>query len=186
MISNQSKTREKMLAMLLGYSPQGAHEREMLTRMAAFAAQHPNCCERTLQIGHMTSSAWVVDREREHALLTHHRKLNRWLQVGGHADGDPDLLQVALREAREESGLTQLRAISELPFDIDIHEIPERGQEPRHLHYDVRFLLEAAREEPLVVSEESHALAWLPLRELAQRSDLDESLKRMVRKTLAG
>jgi 8-oxo-dGTP pyrophosphatase MutT (NUDIX family) len=151
--------------------------------MIEFAAQHENCCERSLRIGHMTGSAWVVDHEHKHALLTHHRKLNRWMQVGGHADGNRNLLEVAMREAREESGLTSLRALSIEPFDIDIHEIPERGPEPRHLHYDVRFLLEAHREEPLIVSEESHALAWLPLAELTARTDLDESLKRMVRKS---
>lgn len=178
-----AKTREQMLALLRAYSSDDARELEMLHRMREFAAKYENCCERSLLIGHMTGSAWVVDRERESVLLTHHRKLNRWLQVGGHADGNPDLLEVALREAREESGLTQLKVVSELPFDIDIHEIPERGPEPRHLHYDVRFLLEATSDEPLVVSEESHALAWLPIRDLAARADLDESLQRMLRKT---
>ncbi len=156
----------------------------MLARMCEFAAAHQDCCERSLTVGHMTGSAWVVDREREHALLTHHRKLGRWLQLGGHADGNADLLEVALREVREESGLTRLRVLQPGPFDVDVHEIPGRGSEPRHFHYDVRFLLEADRSEELVVSEESHALAWLPLRELAVRADLEESLARMVRKTV--
>jgi 8-oxo-dGTP pyrophosphatase MutT (NUDIX family) len=173
-----------MLAMLRAYSTEDAGEREMLARMQEFAAAHEDCCERSLKIGHMTGSAWVVDQVREQALLTHHRKLNRWMQVGGHADGETDLLAVAMREAREESGLVTLRAVSEMPFDIDIHEIPERGTEPRHFHYDVRFLLEAAPGEDLVVSEESHALAWIPLGELAARTDLDESMRRMVRKTV--
>lgn len=173
-----------MLAMLRAYSTEDADEREMLARMQEFAAAHEDCCERSLKIGHMTGSAWVVDQARERALLTHHRKLNRWMQVGGHADGETDLLAVAMREAREESGLVTLRAVSEMPFDIDIHEIPERGPEPRHFHYDVRFLLEAAPSEELVVSEESHALAWIPLGELAARTDLDESMRRMVRKTV--
>lgn len=170
--------------MLRAYSTEDAGEREMLARMQEFAAAHEDCCERSLKIGHMTGSAWVVDQVREQALLTHHRKLNRWMQVGGHADGETDLLAVAMREAREESGLVTLRAVSEMPFDIDIHEIPERGTEPRHFHYDVRFLLEAAPGEDLVVSEESHALAWIPLGELAARTDLDESMRRMVRKTV--
>ena len=174
-----------MLGLLRDYSASDAHEREMLGRMIEFAAKHEDCCERSLRIGHMTGSAWVLDRQHEHVLLTHHRKLNRWLQVGGHADGNPDLLEVALREAREESGLHGLRVVSETPFDIDVHEIPERGDEPRHFHYDVRFLLEASRDEPLVVSEESHALAWLRLDELWARVDLEESLRRMVRKTIS-
>jgi 8-oxo-dGTP pyrophosphatase MutT (NUDIX family) len=177
-------TRDEMLSLLHTYAPTDASERLMLARMIHFAAIHENCCERSLTVGHMTGSAWVIDLDRTHVLLTHHRKLNRWLQMGGHADGDPDLRGVALREAREESGLTRLEVLQQTPFDVDVHEIPERGAEPRHSHYDVRFLLQADRSEPFVVSEESHALAWLPLRELATQPDLEESLARMVRKTL--
>jgi 8-oxo-dGTP pyrophosphatase MutT (NUDIX family) len=173
-----------MLALLRAYAPSDIGERRMLASMIQFATTHEDCCERSLATGHMTGSAWVVDLDQTHVLLTHHRKLNRWLQMGGHADGDSDLLAVALREAREESGLTRLEVLQQTPFDVDVHEIPERGTEPRHFHYDVRFLLQADRREPLVVSEESHALAWLPLRELAAQTDLEDSLARMVRKTL--
>lgn len=173
-------TRVEMVAMLRRYAPEDAGELEMFGRMIEFAEAHGDCCERSLAVGHMTGSAWVVDREREHALMTHHRKLNRWLQMGGHADGSPDLLAVALREAREESGLAGLRVLSEMPFDVDVHLIPERGAEAAHFHYDVRFLFEADRAEELVVSEESHALAWIPLGEL---SSSGESILRMVRKT---
>jgi 8-oxo-dGTP pyrophosphatase MutT (NUDIX family) len=176
--------RREMLALLQAYVPADANEQRMLARMIQFAATHEDCCERSLTVGHMTGSAWVIDLERTHVLLTHHRKLSRWLQLGGHADGDPDLRAVALREAREESGLVGLQMLQQTPFDVDVHEIPERRREPRHFHYDVRFLFRADRSEPLVVSEESHALAWLPLRELAAQPDLDESLARMVRKTL--
>jgi 8-oxo-dGTP pyrophosphatase MutT (NUDIX family) len=177
-------TRKEMLAVLQAYSPSDAGERQMLARMIQFAGAHEDCCERSLTAGHMTGSAWVIDLERTHVLLTHHRKLNRWLQMGGHADGNPDLVEVALREAREESGLAGLRLLQQTPFDVDVHEIPERGAEPRHFHYDVRFLIQADRREPFVVSEESHALAWLPLQDLAAQPGLDESLARMVRKTL--
>jgi 8-oxo-dGTP pyrophosphatase MutT (NUDIX family) len=176
--------REAALRLLQGYAATDSREQEMLERMLEFIAAHENCFERHLAIGHMTGSAWLLDREREHVLLTHHAKLNRWLQLGGHADGNPDLLDVAMREAREESGLVKIRIVSETPFDIDIHEIPARGNEAAHYHYDVRFQLEASREESLVVSGESHELAWVPLRGLAERSDVDESLRRMVRKTL--
>jgi 8-oxo-dGTP pyrophosphatase MutT (NUDIX family) len=185
---NTVKTRAQMLDILREYSAVDSqidpHERTMLTRMVEFASTHEDCFERHLSIGHMTGSAWVLDREREYVLLTHHRKLDRWLQLGGHADGNPDLLDVAMRETREESGLRGVRVVSEIPFDVDIHEIPERGLESLHFHYDVRFLLEASCEEPLVVSEESHELAWVPLLGLAERTDVDESLRRMVRKTI--
>ena len=154
----------------------------MVERLRGFVEAHADCFERSLQIGHITGSAWVVDRQRAHALLTHHRKLNKWLQLGGHADGDPDILRVALREAREESSLDAIRPISENIFDVDIHVIPARGVEPEHLHYDVRFLLEADRSAPLTVSEESRSLAWMPLDEII-RVNPEESMARMVAKT---
>jgi 8-oxo-dGTP pyrophosphatase MutT (NUDIX family) len=176
--------RERALRFLMEYSPADPGEREMLSRMRGFVAGNEDCFERHLAIGHMTGSAWILDAEHEHVLLTHHAKLNRWMQLGGHADGNPDLLAVAMREAREESGLAEIRVVSETPFDVDIHEIPARGDEAAHFHYDVRFLLQANRAGPLVVSEESHELAWVPLAGLAERGDVDESLRRMVRKTL--
>ena len=176
-------TRADMVAMLKAYRPEEAAELEMLERTIEFAEAHEDCCERSLAVGHMTGSAWIVDQTRAYALMTHHRKLNRWLQMGGHADGSADLLAVALREAGEESGLAGLRVLSKAPFDVDVHLIPERGSEAAHFHYDVRFLLEADRGEELVVSEESHALAWLPLEELMESG---ESIVRMVRKTRNG
>jgi 8-oxo-dGTP pyrophosphatase MutT (NUDIX family) len=91
-------------------------------------------------------------------------------------------LAVALREAREESGLQGVRAVMMEIFDVDRHWIPERGAEAGHYHYDVRFLLEADPQEPLVVSSESKDLAWIPLARVAQLNP-EESLMRMVRKT---
>jgi len=156
----------------------------MAEALRQFVVTHANCFDRSLRIGHITGSAWIVDRGRTHALLTHHRKLNKWLQLGGHADGDPDILRVALREAREESNLDAIRPVSEDIFDVDIHVIPARGAEPEHLHYDVRFLLEADRGAPLTVSEESRSLAWAPIDEIG-RLNPEESMARMVAKTRA-
>src|SRR5207245_6935322 len=108
------------------YRPYDDREAAMVGRLRRFVTEHADCFERSLQTGHITGSAWVVDIDRSHALLTHHRKLNKWLQLGGHADGDPDILRVALREAREESSLESIRAVSEAIIDIDIHLIPVR------------------------------------------------------------
>jgi ADP-ribose pyrophosphatase YjhB (NUDIX family) len=116
-------------------------------------------------------------------LLTHHFKLDRWLQLGGHADGDPDILRVALSEAREESGLESIRPLSDAVFDVDVHPIPARGNEPRHLHYDVRFLLEADADAPLIISSESKDLAWVSLAEINQIA-VERSIARMVAKSL--
>lgn len=131
--------------------------------------------------GHFTASAWLVDATGGRLLMTHHRKLDRWLQLGGHADGDRDLARVALREAEEESGLTDLVVEPEI-FDLDRHWIPERGQVPGHWHYDVRYVVRATDSEAFVVSDESHALAWRAIAELLEDPQLDPSIVRMARK----
>lgn len=128
---------------------------------------------------HFTGSAWLVSVDGRRALLTHHRKLDRWLQLGGHANGDVDLRAVALREAIEESGLGGLQVDAGI-FDIDRHVIPARGAEPEHWHYDVRFVVRAGTDERYAVSAESKALAWVEVEALTQRVDIDESLRRMA------
>jgi len=135
--------------------------------------------------GHFTGSAWLVSRDGAQVLLTHHRKLGRWLQLGGHADGDANLARVALREAGEESGLTDLAGTQAI-FDLDRHRISARAGEPEHWHYDVRYVVRAMGSEQFVVNEESLALAWVPISELAGNTHTDESLRRMARKWLAG
>lgn len=142
-----------------------------------------DCFLRSNLKGHFTGSAWLVSVDGRRVLLTHHRKLNRWLQLGGHADGDSDLARVALCEAKEESGLTDLEMESEI-FDLDRHWIPERADVPGHWHYDVRFVVRARGSEDFVVSEESHALAWREIADIAADPDADESLRRMAARWL--
>jgi 8-oxo-dGTP pyrophosphatase MutT (NUDIX family) len=141
--------------------------------------------ERIHAEGHFTGSAWVVSGDGERVLLTHHRKLGLWLQPGGHADGDVDLARVALREAQEETGVPQLALETREIFDLDRHAIPARRDEPRHLHWDVRYVVRAGRDERFVVSEESHALAWRPVREVAADAGADPSVRRMAQRWLA-
>jgi len=162
--------------------PLDAGETAMTAAAIRFVEAHADCLERSCPAGHLTGSAWVLDPNRERVVLTHHRKLDRWLQLGGHADGDAKLLEVALREAREESGLTRLRVLAEAPFDVDAHRIPARGEVPEHWHFDLRFQMEADPLEPLVVSSESRDVAWVPLVDVA-RLNPSESMARMVRKT---
>jgi len=142
-------------------------EQAHLDAITRFVSREPACFDRhTWEPGHITGSAFVVDPARRVMLLHHHRKLDRWLQLGGHDDGARDAAATAWREAREESGLERLawpagpRAI----LDLDVHVIPARGDEPEHQHLDVRFLLLADAQEPLVRdARESKALAWVAL-----------------------
>lgn len=135
--------------------------------------------------GHFTGSAFLVSADGARAALMHHRKLDRWLQPGGHADGDCDLRRVALREAEEETGLTGLTAEAAI-FDLDRHWIPDRPGEPGHWHYDVRFLVRAGSDETLRGNGESKALAWQNIAEIAVGDQADGSLSRMARRWLDG
>lgn len=133
--------------------------------------------------GHFTASCWLVDRTGMRVLLTHHRKLQRWLQLGGHADGDRDLPRVALREAQEESGLQGLR-VERGVFDIDRHWIPERADVAGHWHYDARYVVHGGADEDYVVGDESLDLAWRDIAGIAADEHDDPSLRRMARKWL--
>ena len=145
----------------------------------------PQAFRREQVEGHFTGSAWLVSADGERVLLTHHRKLQRWLQLGGHADGDRDLANVALREAEEESGLTGLVLDGPAIFDLDKHWIPGRPDVPGHWHYDARFVIRATASEAFVVSAESLALAWRPVAALAADPQADASLQRMAARWLA-
>src|SRR5690242_4623014 len=158
--------RRPLLKIVAEYADRFPDESAMARRFTNFIATHPDCFERSCVPGHITGSAWVLDADRSRVLLTHHRKLGRWLQLGGHADGDPDLARVALREAGEESGLQDLLVEPEI-FDLDRHLIPARGEEPAHWHYDVRYVVRATGSEAFAVGEESLDLAWQSIRGMA-------------------
>ena len=133
--------------------------------------------------GHITGSAWVINPNRSKVLLHHHKKLNKWLQPGGHADGDSNVLQVALRELEEETGIKNVKRLVDGIFDLDIHPIPSRPDFPEHLHYDVRFCFEADELEPIVVSDESIEVKWISFNNLNLFSE-NESLFRMMEKSV--
>lgn len=156
----------------------------MVERTRRFVLQHENCFDRSLAHGHVTGSSWVVNPTRTHALMLHHRKLNRWFQPGGHADGDPDMLRVVLKETAEESGiaLEDIRLLSEHIFDVDIHVIHPNPFDDRHDHYDIRFLVEIDDRIPIPGNDESHQIAWIPLRDIPHFNNA-LSIRRMIQKT---
>ena len=181
--------RPSVLAHLDAYAPFDPNEAAMRDRMRSFVAENEACFDRNFEEGHITASCWIVntlppgEHRRLQALLTWHKRLNRWLQMGGHLEADDQsLLDASLREAREESGLKNVKPLAAAIFDLDVHLIPERKSEPAHYHYDIRFLLEADSTEPLVVSSESRDVAWVALSGIAALN-ADASIQRMIAKT---
>jgi 8-oxo-dGTP pyrophosphatase MutT (NUDIX family) len=177
----EDAVRDSLLETLRSYRGIDEADTERAKEIAEFVQREAACAERSLRGGHLTGSAWVVNREGDKVLLLHHRKLRKWLQPGGHADGEMNLLAVALREAREESGLVTLAPVSTAIFDVDIHAIPARGDEPEHLHYDLRFAIVADEDERLRINEESNSLLWMPLDRVPELTQ-EESILRMCRK----
>ena len=174
--------RQRLLDLLDDYETRRAGEAAVVAQFRDFVHAHERCFERDCWAGHITGSAWLVNGAGSHVLLTHHKKLDRWLQLGGHSDGESDTLLAARREAEEESGLAVV-SLSPAIFDLDVHEIPARKADPAHYHFDVRFCFEACSER-FQVSEESHDLAWVPIDDMRDYTD-EESVLRMARKWLA-
>ena len=151
----------KLIQMLEDYKSNFQEENVFKEKMLAFIKQYHNCFERSLEIGHITASAWILNKDRTKALLMHHNKLNKWFQLGGHCDGNSDVLEVAIKEAQEESGIINIGPVSQKIFDIDIHLIPDNKKEKAHYHYDVRFLLCVTSDEKISQNQESKELRWI-------------------------
>jgi 8-oxo-dGTP pyrophosphatase MutT (NUDIX family) len=147
--------------MLRKYSPKAPEEIEFKKDILRFIEKYEDCFERSLEIGHITASAWILNKDKSKALLMHHAKLDKWFQLGGHCDGNPDVLAVALKEAQEESGIQKILPISREIFDIDIHLIPANSREKEHYHYDIRFLLQVTSDEEIIQNRESKELRWI-------------------------
>lgn len=176
------------------HSPIDTQEpKDIVQAFTGFITENSDCFERSNLKGHITASGFIVDTSFTEVLLTHHAKLNDWLQLGGHADGEPFAYDVALKECQEESGLNDFKFVQfwklfklespyPLIFDLDKHLIPARKNEPEHFHYDVRYLLVADKENPLQISEESKDLKWVPLKEayeIARQSSMHRPFRKI-------
>jgi 8-oxo-dGTP pyrophosphatase MutT (NUDIX family) len=170
--------RQQLTSLDLSKRPDEVVFRE---KMVALLDSAQGCFQRDCFPAHFTGSALVVSADGSRALLHHHRKLDRWLQFGGHCDGDENVARVAQREALEESGIEGLILASARPFDLDIHTIPQHESEPEHFHYDVRYVLIAPQEANAIVSTESHEIRWFTADELRE-FPLDPGLRRLVGK----
>lgn len=151
-------------------------------RILAFVDAHPDALHRRCLEGHLTGSAMVVDPETRRFLFMLHAKLGRWLQPGGHADGDAELPDVALREATEETGIAGLQIVTPA-IDLDIHRVEPPGEQP-HLHLDVRYLALAPPGAVANGNHESRELRWVGLADLADLA-LDPGTIRLAHRALA-
>ena len=132
---------------------------------------------------HVTGSAWVINRAGDKALLTLHTKLDKWIQPGGHGEGNESVRETALRETREETGLTSLELLCPGIFDLDVHRIPPNGDIPGHCHYDIRFILRADDGETLTISRESKDLKWVAFDEIPALTGHSPGILRMLAKS---
>ncbi len=176
--------RLETLSLLIQHKSDFEEESTFLVQTIAFVEQNEYFWQRSTLEEHLTGSAWILSADGNSVLLVHHAKLDRWLQPGGHADeADASLAETARREAFEECGIQGLTLISQAIFDLDVHEIPARGYEPSHLHYDLRFLFVAPRgaeiERNLL---ETKAIEWVRIEDLCTETT-PQSLRRMALKT---
>ena len=148
------------------------HQIETLKKIRSFLQSDQNVFKRDHAPGHFTGSALVTSPNLGEVLLTLHAKLGKWLQLGGHADGELFIEQVAKREAEEEGGLSELVPFFHtaypgqwVPFDLDVHTIPAHANEPEHQHFDIRFVMIAAGNRTPKRNEESKELRWVKLSE---------------------
>lgn len=175
--------RNALLQLLTHHRSRFMEEVAYIRRAVSFIRQHEKIFDRETPV-HVTGSVWVVSPDREQVLLMHHRKLGQWFQPGGHADGDADILRVALRECAEETGLdaAQIHLVDATVFDVDIHAIPTMGNTPAHEHIDIRFLVEIDDSIAIPGNDESHAIRWLPLYQVPSYNN-NRSTYRMLEKT---
>ncbi|MDP4143377.1 MAG: NUDIX hydrolase [Bacillota bacterium] len=173
--------KHELIKLIDNYSTDYPEEKEYKEQIISFLNKNDIFLGKSNKQGHITSSAWLVSQDRRKVLLTHHRKLDKWLQLGGHTEEDETVLTSALREAKEESGLLNIKVLSEDIFDIDVHTIPIHKGEKEHFHYDIRFIFEANHEESIVVSSESKDVKWVDIDEISMYSE-SQSILRMVKK----
>ncbi|MEM9352966.1 MAG: NUDIX hydrolase [Planctomycetota bacterium] len=180
-------SRSDLQEVLRRYRERYPLEAPVVDEIESLVSGHANCFDRSCRPGHVTASAWVLSPDGSRCLLVHHVKLGRWLQPGGHCDGQTDPGSVARREVEEETGLRDLAFLSDEPLDLDVHRIPARHNpagleiESAHDHHDFRYLLQARGHEVLLCSEESHDVRWFTRTELMQATD-EESVLRMMHK----
>ena len=169
------------------YRPWNEQERQDQAVILAFLDKNPDAFYRTNLLAHMTASAWVVNPQRSKVLMVYHRLYDSWSWAGGHADGEEDLLAVALREVREETGVQSLRPVTEEIYSLEVLTVDGHEKHgryvPSHLHLNLTYLLEAEENQPLRVCEaENTGVAWFSLTDALAASTEPWFVERIYKK----
>jgi ADP-ribose pyrophosphatase YjhB (NUDIX family) len=169
--------------ILKQYNPETEKEKKYKNKMLElFESKREVAFTRQNIQAHFTASAWIIDPNSHEILLLHHKKLNKWLQPGGHADGEMNLEKVSRKEAFEETSLMDLSLVIKGIFDIDIHPIPEHKGVLQHYHYDVRFAYFCTDRTKTQINSESNKFQWIEIEKVKDLTD-EPSILRMVNKT---
>lgn len=177
--------RQKLLKLLESYSPKDSQEKQIKQQIISFINENSECFNSIYPKGHITASAWIIDPQRQKVCLIHHNMLNKWFQPGGHSDNNNDTPLEALREAIEETNLTNLKLLNGSIFDIGIQIIPsdkKRGL-GLHSHFDIMFLVIGDSEISPKISDESNEAKWIDINEVLNYN-CEDDFQRIVNKTL--
>ncbi len=164
-------TIQPLLDLLTNYKPYDEMERLHVVQLQQFLKESSNVYDRANLLGHIVADAWIVNPDRTHVVLIEHGVHKHWIAPGGHCDGNPDVHAAAVREAEEETGLTNLKPLLNGDiFDVNVGIVPAREKdgriEPPHLHFDICFAFEAPENAPLIISHESDGLKWVAVDEI--------------------
>ena len=170
-------TLEALLSSYTSRYPEEEVYRDMMLKLLEIEGDH--AFSRACLVGQFTASSWLVNSTNDQYVLMHHRRLDRWFQPGGHCDEETDVLAVAIKEAKEETGLIDIVPMMSAIFDLDIHFIPPKKKDHTHLHFDVRFLLQAQNDK-LSPNQESFEVRWFD--QADQSLITEQALLRMYQK----
>lgn len=175
-----------LLSIINAYEPDDEQEAADKEIMAAFIRENDNCLLRDNRIAHFSASAWVVNEDRTKVLMIYHNIYKSWAWTGGHADGEEDLLKVAVKEAEEESGLRNIQPISREPMSLETLCVNSHWKKgifvPAHLHFNVTYLLQADEKEPLKIKEdENSGVRWIEIQK-APVISTEECMQEIYRK----
>lgn len=179
----------ELISLIESFEPLSLEEEREKDIMLRYAREHSDCLLRSDKLAHFTASAWIVNKERTKVLFIYHKIYNSWSWVGGHADGDGDLSAVALKEAREETGISTGRLVSDKAASLEILTVDahyRRGEYVApHLHFNLTFLIEADENEPLKLNEdETNGVKWFTPDEALKASDEPKMKDRVYKKLM--